>query len=135
MSLAFDEMNCKNCEYMSSCELRKIAPDLYGCMGHGKLHHRFAEQAAREEALFSQKRKEALLLSEQQADNFSVGDVVQLQGSTIALGLTLPRYLDNGCFTVIGKTRTGKIKCDWDGGKPFNIPPLCLKKIESGVNL
>lgn len=129
MGSAFMEIRCVNCEFQEDCRLREIAPDLYGCMGHGRLHHRFAEQAEKEKAEFQEKRAKALAENEKQVMNLRPGDKVQLKGTTISLGLRLPRYLDNGCFTVLGVSRNGKIICDWDGGKPFHIPALCLNKL------
>ena len=128
--VAFSIIECINCEYESNCSLRDIAPDLEGCMGHGKWHHRFAEEAERREHEAVKARANELVLNEERIKELKVGDKVQLMGTTISLGLNLPRYLDNGVFRTLGVTRNGKIKCDWDGGKPFNIPALCLKKLE-----
>ena len=62
-------------------------------------------------------------------EDFSIGDVVTVSTSNPhnlrAHGL--PGYLTDGTLKVIGFTRE-KVKCDWDGGKPFNIPPELLKK-------
>ena len=131
MGNAFSMLKCGQCEYEGNCSLRDIAPDLYGCMGHGKLHHRFSEEAERLKNEAVQKRESALILTKERVKELKPGDKVELIGTTISLGLNLPRYLDNGTFTVLGIARNGKIKCDWDGGKPFNIPALCLKKLES----
>lgn len=127
---AFDWIKCSMCEYEGNCSLCDIAPDLYGCMGHGKLHHRFSEEKERLELEAIEKRNAAQILNDERVKELKVGDKVRLMGTTIALGLNLPRYLDNGTFTVLGIARNGKIKCDWDGGKPFNIPALCLEKLE-----
>ena len=127
---AFDSLKCNMCEYQGNCSLRDIAPDLYGCMGHGKLHHRFTEEKERLMFEAIEKCNAAQVLTEERIKELKAGDKVKLMGTTIALGLNLPRYLDNGTFTVLGIARNGKIKCDWDGGKPFNIPALCLEKVE-----
>lgn len=126
---AFGDIKCNVCEYESNCSLRAIAPDLYGCMGHGKLHHRFTEEKKRLEQETIEKRAAAQILNDERIKELKAGDKVRLVGTTIALGLNLPRYLDNGVFTVLGIARNGKVKCDWDGGKPFNIPALCLEII------
>lgn len=39
----------------------------------------------------------------------------------------LPAFLIGGTLTVVGYTKK-KVKCDWDGGKPYHIPPELLKK-------
>ncbi len=127
---AFSMLRCNSCEYENNCSLREIAPDLEGCIGHGKLHHRFAEEAKRIEAEAIERRSKVLILNEERVKELKIGDKVRLVGTTISLGLNLPRYLDNGTFRVLGMARNGKIKCDWDGGKPFNIPALCLEKVE-----
>lgn len=128
-------IRCGQCEYGDisgtiRCSLRDIAPDLKGCIGHGKLHHKYAEEKEKMKKEAEEKRQKALFLTKESIKELKPGDKVQLIGSTISLGLNLPRYLDNGVFTVIGITQNEKIKCDWDGGKPFNIPPLYLKKLE-----
>jgi hypothetical protein len=120
---------CDQCEYENCCSVREVADDLKGCIGHGKLHHKFAEEKGKMQKEAEEKMQKALVLTEERIKELAPGDKVQLIGTTISLGLNLPRYLDNGVFTVIGVTRNGKIKCDWDGGKPFNIPPLYLKKL------
>lgn len=129
-NMAFNNLKCSMCEYEGNCSLRDIAPELYGCMGHGKLHHRFIEEKERLEREAIEKRAAIKVLDAERVKELNAGDKVRLTGTTIALGLNLPRYLDNGTFTVIGIARNGKIKCDWDGGKPFNIPALCLEKVE-----
>ena len=121
---------CNQCEFESSCSLKNIASDLTGCIGHGRFHHRYEDERKRLKEEAEEKRKNAQILNTEVLKDIAPGDKVQLIGSTISLGLRLPRYLDNGVFTVIGIARNGKIKCDWDGGKPFYIPALCLKKIK-----
>lgn len=123
-------IQCSMCEYEEGCSLLEIAPDLYGCMGHGKLHRRYMEEKERLKDAADEKRKAAQILNDEQVKNLRAGDTVRLTGSTISLGLNLPRYLENGTLTVLGVSRNGKIKCDWDGGKPFYIPALCLEKVE-----
>lgn len=121
---------CTKCEYEENCQLRTMAPDLDGCSGHSKLHHRFTEKKEKMQKEAEKKVEKQLknsLANEQVLASVKVGDKVKLMGSTIWLGLNLPRYLDNGVFTVLGFTRNGKVKCDWDGGRPFNIPPGCLE--------
>lgn len=63
--------------------------------------------------------------------DFSIGDVVRVTTSNPhnmrAAGL--PAYLISGTMKVIGFTKK-KVKCDWDGGKPFHIGPDMLKKVE-----
>ena len=125
-------MYCTRCEYEENCSLRDIADDLEGCVGHGKTHHRYEEEKIALQKEAEDKRNKALILSEEQLHLLKPGDKVRLIGSTISLGLKLPRYLECGELTVLGIARTGKVKCDWDGGKPFYIPPLCLEKITKG---
>lgn len=60
MENAFSTLKCDQCEYEDNCSLRDIAPDLYGCMGHGKLHHRFSEEAERLKNEAIQRREAAL---------------------------------------------------------------------------
>lgn len=126
---AFTYLRCNQCEYEEGCSLREIAPELEGCAGHRHLHSRYAEMRSKEEREAWEKRQQALILSEDRLQELKQGDKVRLIGSTISLGLHLPRYLDNGTFKVLGVTRTGRLICDWDGGKPFNIPPSCLEKL------
>ena len=64
-------------------------------------------------------------------DDFAVGDKVMVNTSNphdLKL-YKLPGYLIDGTLTVIGFTKT-KVKCDWDGGKPFSIDPDLLRKVE-----
>lgn len=123
-------MYCNQCEYENCCSVREVADDLKGCIGHGKLHHRYTEEKELKMREAQERRNKELILNEERMKSLKPGDKVQLIGTTISLGLKLPRYLDDGIFTVIGVTKTGRIKCDWDGGKPFNIPALCLKKLK-----
>lgn len=122
-------INCNQCEYEKNCSLCAIAPELLGCNGHGKLHHRYEEEkkrlmkeAERQEAETSLKNKEIL-------EKLKPGDRVQFIGSPKSYTGTsrLPEYLNNGILTVIGIAKNGNVKCDWDKGKPFNIPPKCLR--------
>lgn len=123
-------VKCARCEYGANCSLREIAPELTGCEGHGKLHHRFEDRRENLQREAEEKRKQAIIDSEKSLQDFQPGDKVQLVGSTISMGLSIPRYLGSGTLTVVGiSKRAGKVKCDWDGGKPFLIPPLALQKI------
>lgn len=121
---------CNRCEYEENCSLKAIADDLDGCSGHSKVHHRYTKHADNYKKEFDKKRAEAIKLNDEMAATIKVGDKLRLTGSTIALGLNLPRYLDYGVFTFLGFNRNGKAICDWDGGKPFHIPLLCLEKVE-----
>lgn len=123
-------VKCARCEYGVNCSLKDIAPELTGCEGHGKLHHRFEEKKKQLNLEAEEKRKQAIIDSEKSLQDFQPGDKVHLVGSTISMGLSIPRYLESGTLTVVGiSKRAGKVKCDWDGGKPFLIPPLALQKI------
>ena len=125
-------VKCSRCEYERSCSLRDLAPELTGCEGHGKLHHRFEEKKLRLNLEAEEKRRLAITEAQMHLQDFRPGDKVHLVGSTISMGLSLPRYLESGTLTVVGiSERAGKVKCDWDGGKPFLIPPLVLKKIQT----
>lgn len=128
-------IRCNRCEYGESCSLRDIAPELTGCEGHGKLHHRFEERKMALQREADEKRRQAIADSELRLEDFKPGDKVVLIGSTVSMGLSLPRYLESGTLTVIGiSKRSGKVRCDWDGGRPFLIPPLALKKIDGIKN-
>lgn len=63
-------------------------------------------------------------------EDIKIGDRVTLRRSPVSLGVKVPGYLEGGVLTVIGKTKAGNIKCDWDGGKPFYIPPYCLRFVD-----
>lgn len=59
------------------------------------------------------------------------GDKVIADGNPYNLRVfKLPGYISGQMLTVIGFTKD-RVKCDWDGGKPFSIPPslLTAKKI------
>ena len=128
-------IKCNRCEYGENCSLKELAPELTGCEGHGKLHHKFEKRRMELQKEADEKRRQAIADSELKLEDFKPGDKVALVGSTISMGLSLPRYLESGTLTVIGiSTRTGKVKCDWDGGKPFLIPPLALKKADTIEN-
>lgn len=63
--------------------------------------------------------------------DFSIGDVVRVN-TTNPNNMRvhgLPAYLINGTLIVVGFTKK-KVKCDWDGGKPFHIDPDLLRKVE-----
>lgn len=124
---------CTQCEYEEECSLRAVAKDLDGCSGHSRLHHRYAEEKEKLQKEAIEKIEERKKLNGQPLESFKIGYRVRLKGSTKSLGLNLPQYLDNGDFKVVGFTKNGKIKCDWDGGKPFNIPAGCLKIMENDI--
>jgi len=42
----------------------------------------------------------------------------------------LPAFLIGGALKVVGYTKQ-KVKCDWDGGKPYHIPPELLKRVDA----
>lgn len=71
------------------------------------------------------------MLKEKTIKDFSVGDVVKPNeinpNNMRAYGL--PAYLIGGTLTVVGFTKN-KVKCDWDGGKPFHIPPSLLDVVD-----
>ena len=63
-------------------------------------------------------------------DDFAVGDKVMVNTSNPhdLRVCGLPGYLIGGTLTVIGFTKI-KVKCDWDGGKPFMLSPDLLRKM------
>lgn len=122
-------IECVRCEFEECCSLRDIAADMVGCAGHSKMHHRYEERTAQLKKEAKTRMEDEKTLNEKKALTLNVGDKLKLKGSTISLGLNLPRYLDYGVFTFLGINRNGKAICDWDGGKPFHIPLQCLEKI------
>lgn len=60
--------------------------------------------------------------------DFEVGDLVSVHNT---LGTNIPCYLEGFPLKVIGLGRKN-VKCDWDGGKPFFIPPEMLRKENIG---
>ena len=120
------------CEYEKNCSLRDIAPDLDGCSGHSKLHHRYAEEKERLIKEAEEKEKATSLRYKEVLEQLKPGDKVEFVGSPKSYyGCTnIPQYVGGSVLTVLGFTRNGNIKCDYDGGKPFNIPPVCLRIIK-----
>lgn len=60
--------------------------------------------------------------------DYKIGDIVQADSNPYNLRTArLPGYLSSQLLKVVGFTKT-KVKCDWDGGTPFHIPPTLLKK-------
>lgn len=65
-----------------------------------------------------------------QLSDFEIGGIVQADSNPYNLrACRLPGYLAGQYLKVIGHTKT-KVKCDWDGGTPFHIPPELLRKKE-----
>lgn len=124
-------MNCKLCIYVDSCKLRDIAPDLTGCDGHSKRKeitydpHDFVNHKKSDFIKECENRKVNTL------KDFSVGDTVIISGSYSTIGTRLPRYIEGSPMKVIGFTKIN-VKCDYDGGPPFMVPPSLLKKISEG---
>lgn len=120
---------CKRCEYNGNCSLVAIAPELEGCSGHGRLHHKYEEEREERMKQALEWQQATSLKNKELLEQLQPGTRVQFVGSPKSYtGTTgLPEYLANGILTVIGFTKTGNVKCDWDGGKPFNIPPGCLR--------
>ncbi len=64
--------------------------------------------------------------------DFKVGDRVIADSNPHNLRMwKLPGYLTGNILTVIGFTKE-KVICDWDGGKPFRIPPGLLRISRKG---
>lgn len=113
-------MDCKLCEYEKNCSLRDLALDITGCEGHSK---------RKQFSYVSHPNQFVKMCSEKKTNSihdFSVGDRVIIRGTTIGTGL--PRYLEGSPMTVIG-FGTINVRCDYDGGKPFMVPPSILEKI------
>ena len=123
---------CTNCEYEKNCVLRAIAPDLDGCSGHSKVHHRFEEEKERLMKEAAEKDKATLLRNKEVLEKLKPGDKVKFIGNPKSYyGCSnIPQYISGSVLTVLGFARNGNIKCDYDGGKPFNIPPTCLRIIK-----
>ena len=110
------------CEYNGGCQLQEIAPDITGCSGHSKQRRqeRTCSSDAGEKWFMSGKEPQKL-------SDFKVGDRVVADGNPHNLRIfKLPGYLAGNQLTVIGFTKE-KVICDWDGGKPFRIPPDLLR--------
>lgn len=124
---------CNQCEYEEQCSLRAIASDLDGCSGHGKLHHRYTEEKERLMKQAAEQERKTALRSKELLEQLKPGDKVQFVGNPKSYSgcSNLPQYLSGGVLTVLGFCKNGNIKCDWDGGKTFNIPPGCLRLIRS----
>ena len=118
-------MFCEYCKYTGSCQLQEIAPDITGCTGHSE--HKIEPKINTDETVINEFVKSCYNKKVNDLNDFSVGDVVKVLCTT--LGTRLPRYIEGAPLTVIGFTKT-KVKCDYDGGKPFHIPPAILRKIE-----
>lgn len=124
-------MVCYMCEYDGGCQLQEIAPDITGCSGHSKYKERPAEPEPYAAEENQQSRPEAPKLTD-----FKIGDCVIAHYNEHTLRMwRLPGYLAGCALKVIGFTKE-KVVCDWDGGKPFRIPPELLRKCkkEGGNN-
>lgn len=118
-------LNCYMCEYDGNCSLQEIAPDITGCEGHSK----YKGKRITEENLMETQAPDPQPYIPQLSD-FEIGDIVQADSNPYNLkAFRLPGYLSGQCLKVIGRTKT-KVKCDWDGGNPFHIPPELLRKKE-----
>lgn len=114
-------MICYLCEYDGCCQLQEIAPDITGCIGHSKYKD-------------AQEDLETYVVDESQYDrpdvpkltDYKIGDRVIADSNPNNLRTwNLPGYLAGNTLKVIGFTKE-KVICDWDGGKPFRIPPELL---------
>jgi hypothetical protein len=114
-------IECELCEYEKYCELRKIASDLIGCMGHGVYNQKIREEQKRREKN-GQLNWNNIKLHEK--EDFKPGDHVIIKRSLI--NSHLPRYIENSPMTVLRLGRDNVI-CDYDGGKPFSVPPGLLE--------
>ena len=118
-------MNCYMCQYNGCCQLQEIAPDITGCSGHSKYKEKEKTPEQADFPDFQAKKREANKL-----EDFKIGDKVIADGNQYSLKVdNLPGYLAGNMLTVIGFTRK-KVKCDWDGGKPFHISPELLRIVK-----
>lgn len=121
-------MRCEQCEYNKKCELQVVAPDITGCTGHSKISFSYIEEIERreEERLAAYVPPKVHVLSD-----FKAGDKVFVtRGSTV--GTRLPSCIEDGFLTVLGIGKVN-VKCDFDGGKPFFIPPCYLEFADKKV--
>lgn len=125
--------DCKTCERFveGNCKLREIAPQLRGCDGYGMYSKKLYKE--REERL---KKAEMTAIKQEEEDTaalglLKVGDKVELKANPKSMVgcKNLPQYLENGVLTVLGFAKSGKVICDWDGGKPFRIPREALRVV------
>lgn len=71
-------------------------------------------------------------MQEPKISDFTEGDKVVADSNPYNLRVYhLPGYIAGQTLTVIGFTKE-RVKCDWDGGKPFNIPPSLLERKSRG---
>lgn len=120
-------MICYLCEYDGGCQLQEIAPDITGCSGHSRYKQQECTCSSGVEEKWFMSRKEPQKLSD-----FKVGDRVIADDNPHNLrAFKLPGYLAGNPLTVVGFTKE-KVICDWDGGKPFTIPPELLKVSRKG---
>lgn len=117
-------MICNMCEYDGNCQLQVVAHDITGCTGHSKEKEMPPLRTVQEEAEKTELQPEIPGVSD-----FAIGDIVRADPNQYSLNSSrLPGYLAGGYLTVVGFTKS-KVKCDWDGGKPFHIPPSLLRKV------
>lgn len=124
-------MRCKICHrYLDSkdCKLREIAPQLEGCDGYGIYSQSLTEKAKQKEEKAIERQKKQIEENRCWVADVREGDTVMLKADPKSIfGCSnLPRYLYSGTLKVVGVHKNGKIICDWDGGKPFLIPPEAL---------
>ena len=125
-------IQCVQCEYEKCCSLRDIASDLDGCSGHSKLHHRYIKERNELIAQAADRDRELSLKNKEILDTLEPGDRVKFVGNPKSyVGCSnIPQYVSGSVMTVLGFTKNGNVKCDYDGGKPFNIPPRCLRLVQ-----
>lgn len=128
-------IRCDICDrYLDTkdCKLREIAPKLTGCDGYGILSRTLVEKKEKEREIAIKKQEIQAKKNLAWISNIQSGDRVQLKGNpkSIVGCSNLPLYLANGVFTILGVTKSGKVICDWDGGKPFHIPAYALNFLE-----
>ena len=115
-------MVCYMCEYDGGCQLQEIAPDITGCSGHSKYKERPEEPEP-----YVVKENKQNSPDPPKLTDFEVGDCVIADNNPHNLRTwKLPAYLAGNKLKVIGFTKE-KVVCDWDGGKPFKIPPELLR--------
>lgn len=117
-------MNCTDCIYENNCDIRSLAPDVTGCEGHSVIKPEV--EAALLEKLTSVPGEPIPTRKYTKLEDLKIGDRVR---ACCTVGTRIPTYLKDSPMTVIGFTRFGNVKCDYDGGKPFSIPPDMLLKI------
>ena len=113
-------MNCDFCAFNGGCQLQDVAPDITGCTGHSKYKERPKRQESNRHTTQRQPDNPKL-------EDFKKGGTVIADGNQYNLRtFRLPGYLAGQQLKVIGITKE-KVICDWDGGKPFHIPPELLR--------